>query len=426
MADSHLAMPLIPEHREMVFRYAMFGAKGSWRDIGMVRAGYEFDNPLCPVRPEVHTGRLPAEQSFFSYEAGNAVVTAIKPKGNPVAFFQNRSSSPEEGVIVRAYNSDGRGSVGLIHMDVPILSARAVNLVEEDPQPMPTVDGTVHWEIGPYAVETICLERGPSCEPKRPSTPLGIDAEPFQPVWCRYWQHNSGAHPFGYMPVGIYLDGELPVENSGGAAPTVARLRVTINNNLTDDAIKGHAYLVLPSGWTAVPSEIPYDLGPREHTCTTVTLALEKQNRTGLIKARMEFGGQIYQDVLEVGRTTTRRFVGGGSVRRTGMGIVKEREPEWKVFREGADILVRVSNPWFEPLEVQTWVISPVETWGKTAGRYALLDISPRSAGRTIPGRQTETIRFRVSGANGRIPKFWAWVKLACNGKPAYLPVPER
>jgi len=426
MADSHLAMPLIPEHREMVFRYAMFGAKGSWRDIGMVRAGYEFDNPLCPVRPEVHTGRLPAEQSFFSYEAGNAVVTAIKPKGNPVAFFQNRSSSPEEGVIVRAYNSDGRGSVGLIHMDVPILSARAVNLVEEDPQPMPTVDGTVHWEIGPYAVETICLERGPSCEPKRPSTPLGIDAEPFQPVWCRYWQHNSGAHPFGYMPVGIYLDGELPVENSGGAAPTVARLRVTINNNLTDNAIKGHAYLVLPSGWTAVPSEIPYDLGPREHTCTTVTLALEKQNRTGLIKARMEFGGQIYQDVLEVGRTTTRRFVGGGSVRRTGMEIVKEREPEWKVFREGADILVRVSNPWFEPLEVQTWVISPVETWGKAAGRYALLDISPRSAGRTIPGRNTETIRFRVSGANGRIPKFWAWVKLACNGKPAYLPVPER
>ncbi|HRS96365.1 MAG TPA: hypothetical protein P5179_13935, partial [Candidatus Latescibacteria bacterium] len=78
------------------------------------------------------------------------------------------------------------------------------------------------------------------------------------------------------------------------------------------------------------------------------------------------------------------------------------------------------------PLEIQTWVISPVETWGKTVGHYALLEVSPRSEGRTIPGRHTETIRFRVSGANGRIPKFWAWVKLACNGKPAYLPVPER
>lgn len=426
MADLHLSAPLIPEHREMVFRYAMFGANGSWRDIGMVRAGYEFDNPLFPVRPEVHTGRLPAEQSFFSCEAADAVVTAIKPSGNPVPFFQNRSSNPEEGVIVRAYNADGRGSVGRISMDAPILSARAVNLVEDDPRPMPTVNGTVNWEIGPYAVETICLERGPACDPKRPSVLLGIDAEPFQPVWCRYWQHNLGAHPLGYMPVGIYLDGGLPVENSGGAAPTVARLRVTINNNLTDEAIKGKAYLVLPSGWTAVPTEVPYDLAPREHACTTVTLALEKQNRTGLIKARMEFGGQVYQDVLEVGRTAARRFVGGGSIRRTGMEIVKEREPEWKVFREGTDILVRVFNPWFEPLEIETWVISPVETWGQTAGRYALLDISPRSEGRTISGRHTETIRFRVSGANGRIPKFWAWVKLACNGKPAYLPVPER
>jgi len=426
MADSHLGETLIPEHREMVFRYAMYGANGSWRDIGMVRAGYEFDNPLFPVRSEVHTGRLPAEQSFFSCEAGNAVVTAIKPKGNPVPFFESGSSNPEEGVIVRAYNADGRGSAGRINMDVPILSARAVNLVEDDPRPMPTVNGTVTWEIGPYAVETICLERGPACESNRPSVLLGIDAEPFQPVWCRYWQHNLGAHPLGYMPVGIYLDGESPVENSGGAAPTVARLRVTINNNLTDEAIKGKAYLVLPSGWTAVPSEIPYDLAPREHACTTVTLALEKQNRTGLIKARMEFGGQVYQDVLEVGRTTARRFVGGGSVRRTGMEIVKEREPDWKVFRDGTDILVRVFNPWFEPLEIETWVISPFETWGQTAGRYALLDISPRSEGRTIPGRHTETIRFRVSGANGRVPKFWAWVKLACNGKPAYLPVPER
>jgi len=68
-------------------------------------------------------------------------------------------------------------------------------------------------------------------------------------------------------------------------------------------------------------------------------------------------------------------------------------------------------------------VISPVETWGAAAGRYALGEIAPRAAGLSIPGGQERLVRFHVCPAE-RPPAFWAWVKLMCNGKADYRPAP--
>jgi hypothetical protein len=307
-------------------------------------------------------------------------------------------------------------------------SAWTTNLMEQRRAEMNVSDGAVEWSLGPFSVETICVK--PS-EPDRAAMAetfvgieLGPEAEPVQPVWCRYWQHNVGAHPIGYLPVGIYLEGGLPVETRGGNFPTIGRMRVTVNNNLTDKTISGVAHLAIPMHWTAVPSEIPYDLGPREHVTVDVTVAAEKQIRTGLIKAQMEFDGQIYQDVIEAGRNTEFRVGGGGSVRRNRMNIIKEREPEWEVFREADDILVRVRNPWFEPLDVQLTIISPLETWGAVAGRYGLANVTPTTRGLVISGRRTEIVRFGMVGSNRELPEFWAWAKLACNGKPEYKPVP--
>jgi len=421
-ADVHLPRHFVPEHRQMVFHYGFYPHDGNWRDSEVVRAGYEFDNPLTAAQPTGKGGPLPPSQSFLALDAPDAVITAIKPVGNPVASFRTGASDPRRGIIVRAYNANGRGSRGRVALNVPISEAFAASLMEEDRGKMSVREGAVEWTFGPYAIETLRLVPG-EVQPVG-SGDLGAAREAVQPVWCRYWKHNTGAHPMGYLPVGIYLTGDLPIENTGGSFPTVGRVRVTINNNLTDRTISGRAQLIASPHWALLPAEIPYTLGPREHATTEVTVAFARHVRTGLIKARMEHDGQVYQDVIEAGRKTQVKIGGGGAVRLNGMDILKEREPEWQVLRDERDILVRVRNPWWEPLDAELVLVSPVETWGEEAGAYGLIEVGPRNVGLTIPGRQTARVRFRVASEGKTPPEFWAWMKLMCNGKPDYRPVP--
>jgi len=42
----------------MVFRYGFYPHAGSWREADVVRAGYEFDNPLTAVAPSGLCGTL--------------------------------------------------------------------------------------------------------------------------------------------------------------------------------------------------------------------------------------------------------------------------------------------------------------------------------------------------------------------------------
>jgi len=427
-ADMHLRA-FVPEHRTMVFRYGFYPHAGSWREADVVQAGYEFDNPLTAVAPTGRGGTLPPTHAFLSFDASDAVISAIKPRGNPTVCFESRTSDPRNGIVVRAYNANGRGSRGGLRIAAGIAQARAVDLMEEDRGGVPVKDGEVEWSLGPYSVETIMLVPDIASltgvrVPQGESPKLGRQTEPVQPVYCRYWKHNADAHPIGYLPVGIYITGELPIENVGGNFPTVGRIRVTINNNVTDREISGTAQLIAPEGWTLIPSEIPYRLHPREHATTEIVVACEKYRRTGLIKARMEYGGQLYQDVLEAGRKTEVKIGGGGSVRLNRMDVVKEREAEWGVFRDGHDIVVRVRNPWWQPLDSELAVITPPEMWGEVVGGYGLAEVTPRNVGLTIPARRTATVRFVIRASGEKNVTFWAWVKLMCNGKPGYRPVP--
>ena len=86
----------------------------------------------------------------------------------------------------------------------------------------------------------------------------------------------------------------------------------------------------------------------------------------------------------------------------------KDREPRWEVSRDGANIIVTVSNPWYEPLDIEVTIISPVEMWGSVAGPTALGKITPSRRTMTIPGRSNEKLRFEV-GSGDAAPRFWAW-----------------
>jgi alpha-mannosidase len=424
-SESHLSHHLIPEHRSMSFSYAFYPHTGSWRESDVVRAGYEFNNPLTVTLPENPTGKVPREQSFLTFDEGGVVVTAIKPAANPIARFENDEGNPSQhGVIVRAYESTGRGARGKLKLGRPIEKAFAASLMEQDRGEIEMDGSCVNWSLGPFSIETVRLVPDTDTWPDLESADLGRKAEAVQPVWCRSWSHNAGAHPLGYLPVGIFVEGDLPIENEGGNFPTVGRIRVSIVNNLTDSDINGTAELIIPDRWTALPTAIPYNLGPREHSVIDVTIALDGVPHVGLIKARLKHGGQVYQDVLEVGRRQDIVIGGGGGERLNRIDIEKERDLEWTVLRDGDDIVVRVTNPWWETLDAELTIVTPLEMWGEEAERFEIASVYPRTVGLNVPPHQNATVRFGITGGGGKKPTFWAWAKLAHHGKADYKPVP--
>jgi alpha-mannosidase len=423
-AQDHIERDINPELRDMVFEYAFYGHVGSWRDGGIVKAGYEYANPIPVAMPADSTSELPSAMSFATMESENAVVTTLKPADNPILTFEQRTADPaEKGIIVRAYDASGRGTSGTLTLASDIRKVHTTNLIEEDTGKASVKNDAVDWAFDPFAIETVRVTPGDKL-PQVGSGTFAPVAEPFQPVWCRSWLHNAGAHPMGYLPVGIYIDGELPIENRGGQFATMGHVRVWIVNN-TDETIRGTARVVVPQNWRTVPGEIEYEIKPKGVQIGDVLVLFDQRPRAGLIKVRMEFDGQTYQDVLEAGYETDAhsRQVEGSTGRWNAWTINKEREPVWDMFREDGDILVRVRNPWLEPLEVEVAIVSPMETWGSDADGYGLCTINPGYVGKTIPGRGEEILRFRVEH-DGDIPRFWAWAKLMCHGKPDYRPVP--
>jgi alpha-mannosidase len=416
-----------PELRDMVFHYGFTGHEGSWRDGGVVRAGFELNNPLTAAMPSGHGSPvLPAEHSFLSFDAPEAVITAIKPSGNPVARFEDKNSDPANGIVVRAYDALGKGASGSLKLSGGIDGAWATDLLENDGAAISVTDGIISWPLNPFSIETVRLVPRVSPSTVSAKREIGAAWRPAHPVWCRYYQHNVGAHPTGYLPVAIYVDGELPIENRGGQFPTVGKFRVWVVNNHTDRGISGTATLSTPGHWSLIPEAIQYDLGPRDHVVREIVLAYDRRPRVGLIKARIEYDGVVYQDILEAGfRTTTRGIATeGGAVRFNGWEVNKEREPEWTVLRDAGDIVVRVRNPWLQPLEVEFAIVSPMETWGGDAGSYGLCDIRPDHTAVTLAAREQREIRFGLVSDASDTPTFWAWVKIMCNGKCDYRPVP--
>ena len=412
---SFLGREFVPERRSMTFRYGFLPHAGSWRDGGVVEAGAEFSAPLAVATAEGEGGSLPREAKLLSLNAPGAIVTAVKPAGNPVSRFERSPSDPSRGIVVRAYDATGRGNAGRLALGSGIVSASATNLMEEVSGALDIVEGGVDLRFGPLSVETVKLipaETEPAESGNKPSDPSTQ-----APVWCRYWQHNAGAHPDGFLPVAIYLDPVGEMEYPGETHATVRRIRVTMVNDYTDRSIDGVARILAPARWSVLPTDIPYAIPPRGHLVSEITVGFGAAPRTGLLKARLEHAGRTYQDVVEVGSRAVPDFSSGM------LRFDKDREPAWEVRRDGMDIVVTVSNPWYEPLDAEMTIISPVETWGSAAGPTALGEIAPSSRSLTVTGRSTDTLRFAVTPGDAPV-RFWAWAKLAVNGVPYYLPVP--
>ena len=394
-----LPFHLVAEHKDHRFEYALYPHPGNWRDARTPHEAYDYNNPLIaqplgigsPTRA-FRGRRLPERLSFLQTSDG-PIVTALKAPGFPLAGYDTPAKSPREFAL-RLYEPAGERTPLEVSFFAGLRSARRANLLDEPLEPEKLSKGAVSGSVSPSEIRTILL-RPQASATTGPSETLAPEREQGL-VHFKHWQHNVGAGPLGFSPIGLSLSGEVltGVKISQGGV-TTNRLTVGVSNNLPRRWRGDVAFETAP-GWRVEPETLPFDLpagqGAEQHVC----LVFDSDRRRGLVKARLEHDGQVYQDVLEVGDPLLL---------------------EWDVAGAEDALTVSVTNPHENAIEADLFVVSPHETYGSSlVGSAAMGCLAPWRRSLQLPPGGAE----RIEAALPRGTDMWVVVKLAYNGRVEY------
>jgi alpha-mannosidase len=132
-----------PQAGTYVFRYSVTSGKGDWAATRSWRAGMAFNTPLIPVSAvnELSQKPLPPERSFFSIDADNLVLTALK------------KADRDGAIVVRVFEIRGDTADSPVRFLGRDCSFRVANLLEED---HPTAEQDM-LRVRPYEISTVKL-----------------------------------------------------------------------------------------------------------------------------------------------------------------------------------------------------------------------------------------------------------------------------
>src|SRR5262249_59961901 len=82
---------------------------GAGRGAGSPLAGHDYNQALLACETSLHDGPLPATASLAAAEPATAVVSALKPRGNPLAPAAGQPR-PQDGVVVRLRDVSGQAT----------------------------------------------------------------------------------------------------------------------------------------------------------------------------------------------------------------------------------------------------------------------------------------------------------------------------
>ena len=199
------------QHWTHEFHYALVSDAGDWRDAALPSRGQELSTPLLALAADGTAGDLPPTHSLLQVSPERQVlVQAVKPTGNPVSQGRAGGASRPGSATLRLVEATGLGSTARLAMpSTPVVSAVRADLLEVGRDPLPVVDGSVEVALAGSVIETIVIATDPARDSVE--TVLGPQSEAAQPVFSRYWLHNRGPAPMGFLPVTV------------SAEPTVAR-----------------------------------------------------------------------------------------------------------------------------------------------------------------------------------------------------------
>jgi alpha-mannosidase len=397
------------QHWSHTFEYALVAGPGDWRDAGFTVAGQEYNHDLLACETGVHPGPLPGAASLCEVTGPpgrpGAVLTALKPRGNPLASGRPGQPHRAGGVTVRLRDAGGRPGPGgagppaapaRVRLFTGPGAARLTTLLEDtDGPPLPLVDGAAEVAVPVAGVVTLALagpredrqaEDGPTGTgpagagqagggPGGPERPDELPPEPAQPVFSRYWLHGKGPAPAGNVPVAVHLSpgrialGAAPGD-TGPAGPGPAGMGATGALRLTVACgpvpASGQVTLDVPPGLVVEPGgggpgPLRYELAAGAYACWDLTARARPGAAPGRYYVAARIGDELGQSLEDA-------------------------------------VLVTVGEPPAPPLDLPLEQLLPlIETDERAAAAEIGLRLRPATL-RIPPGRAGE---FAVEVANG-------------------------
>ncbi|WP_053647282.1 NEW3 domain-containing protein [Streptomyces sp. XY431] len=409
------------QHWTHDFHYALVGGPGDWRDQELPSQGQEFNHPLyARAVPAGQSGPLPATLSWLRVEPARRVLLgALKPAGNPIA-HGSAATAGAQLLTVRLVESTGLGSTVALGGALGLVDLRHADLLE---RPTGPVDGGLTLPGSAFA--TLLARPGVAADPAGPV--LGATAEPAQPVHARYWLHNRGPAPLGYLPVSV------------GASPGLLRtagepvtLSVALSSQLQDAAVEGTATVHPPEGWTAGPSARPYRLAPGGHLRFPVTLTPPADAAPGLYFAavRVAHDGQEIEDVVTVAvgelpellpvpgeapeDWTAAQGTKATEGRDTGLGVAVLADTVRLAPGERGVLVLRLSNRTRGEIRGELQLVSPWGTWEAVGAPVR---------GFTLAAGAEAVEEFELAAPATTDPgAYWALAKVMWFGRCQYAP----
>ncbi len=130
----------VADRAEHDFTYSLYPHTGDVVSGGVVRAGWELNAPLRVVDGA-------ARDTFLSVDSANVVIDTVKV------------AEDSDDLVVRLYEANGAWTRATVTLPAGTAKAELVDILEERPEPLTVVDGTVTLELGPFAVRSLKLSR---------------------------------------------------------------------------------------------------------------------------------------------------------------------------------------------------------------------------------------------------------------------------
>jgi alpha-mannosidase len=439
------------QHWSHTFEYALACGQGDWRTAGFNAAAEDYNHDLITAvaAPGPGSGDLASAGGgsagggdLLSVEPANIAVSAVKPRGNPLAAGRVRAlaaGSPDAAgdgvaVTVRLRETEGKATTARLRLAAlagpggGVSAARLTDLLEEtDGTLLPVQDGTVIVDMPAFGTVTLVVQTGPRAAMTGHPVP---PADVVQPVYARYWLHGKGPAPTGNLPVAVHVSPTRVALTDPGDTATL-----TLTVGCGAEPASGTVDLVVPDGITVTAAQDPhaasldYELAPGGYAAWDLTVRAAPETAQGRYFAaaciRDEFG-HLIEDTAMVA-VGERRWPDPHlppeetlellqADYRAGAGEVEldVLTPELRPVPGGQDELrVRVTNRLASELHGEAQLVSPFGTWQM---------LGPWIQGFGADPHDSVILRFTVKTPATERPgaRWWALVKVMYFGRVRY------
>jgi alpha-mannosidase len=417
------------QHWSHTFEYALASGPGDWRAAGFVASAEAYNHDLTAVVGTV----VPGAAGLLSVEPANVTLSALKPRGNPLASGSSLHRSGLDAsdaamVTVRLRETAGRATAALVRFApdaFSVLQAWRADLLEDtEGDPLPVVDGAVSVTVPAFGTVTLFVRVMNAARSGRPD-PGPAQAEPVQPVYARYWLHGKGPAPAGNLPVAVHFSPtRVALPGPGGTAS----VQLTVGCGRAP--AHGEVELAMPDGITVETAEdLIYDSGVSEFRAWDLTVRAAPGTGPGryFVCARIRDDlGQLIEDTLMVTVGEPRwpdpelppeeALMVMQADYQAGQAEVElaVATPELRLAPgESGELLVSLTSRLASELHGEAQLLSPFGTWPLFRRWTQDFSVAPQA---------TAVLRFGVSvpADTGPGSRWWALVKVMYYGRVRY------